>query len=65
MSVRELIKNEIDKIPEDILPEILDFIQFLELKKEKSILAKASQNLSEKSFKKIWDNDKDTIYDEL
>ena len=65
MSVRELIKNEIDKIPEDILPEILDFIQFLELKKEKSILAKACQNLSEKSFEKIWDNDRDAVYDKL
>ena len=65
MSVRELIKSEIDKIPEDILQEILDFIQFLELKKEKSILAKSCQNLSEKSFDKIWDNDEDAVYDKL
>ena len=65
MSVRELIKSEIDRIPEDILPEILDFIQFLELKKEKSILAKSCQNLSEKSFDKIWDNDEDAVYDKL
>jgi len=65
MSVREVIKNEIDRISEDILPEILDFIQFLELKKEKSILAKSCQNLSEKSFDKIWDNDEDAVYDKL
>jgi hypothetical protein len=65
MSVRELIKNEIDRIPEDILQEILDFIQFLELKKEKAILAKACQNLSEKSFDKIWNNDEDAVYDKL
>jgi hypothetical protein len=65
MSVRDLIKNEIDRIPEDILLEILDFIQFLELKKEKSILAKSCQNLSEKSFDKIWNNDEDSVYDKL
>jgi hypothetical protein len=65
MSVRELIKNEIDRIPEDILPEILDFIQFLELKKEKTILAIACQSLSKKSFEKIWDNDEDAVYDKL
>jgi len=60
-----LIKNEIDRVPEDILPEILDFIQFLELKKEKTILAKAYQSLSERSFDKIWDNDEDAVYDKL
>jgi hypothetical protein len=65
MSVRELIKNEIDRVPEDILPEIFDFIKFLELKKEKAILAKAFQSLSEKSFDKIWDNDEDAVYDKL
>jgi hypothetical protein len=65
MSVRELIKNEIDRVPEEILPEIFNFIQFLELKKEKDVLAKAFQNLSEKSFDKIWDNDEDAVYDEL
>lgn len=65
MSVRELIKNEIDKVSEDILPEILDFIQFLESKKEKNALAKACQNLSEKSFDKIWDNNEDAVYDKL
>jgi hypothetical protein len=65
ISVRELIKNEIDRVSEDILPEILDFIQFLELKKEKTILAKACQSLSERSFEKIWDNDEDAVYDKL
>ena len=65
MSVREMIKSEIDRMPDDILPEILDFIQFLEQKKEKGILAEACQNLSKKSFDKIWDNDEDAIYDEL
>ncbi|MDP3111916.1 MAG: DUF2281 domain-containing protein, partial [Thermodesulfovibrionales bacterium] len=65
MSVKEVIKKEIDKLPEDILAEVFDFIQFLESKKEKTLLTKASQKLSEVSFKKVWDNDEDAVYDRL
>ena len=38
MSVKEVIKKEIDKLPEDILAEVFDFIQFLESRKEKIFL---------------------------
>ena len=65
MSVKEIIINEIDKLPENLLAEILDFIQFLENKKEKSLFAKASQELSAASFQKIWDNEEDAVYDSL
>jgi hypothetical protein len=65
MSVKEIIKNEIDKLPENLLSEVLDFIQFLERKKERTLLAKASQKLSTTSFQKIWDNDEDAVYDSL
>ncbi|RJQ40145.1 MAG: DUF2281 domain-containing protein [Nitrospiraceae bacterium] len=65
MSVKEIIKIEIDKLPENLLAEVLDFIQFLEDKKEKSLFAKASQGLSAASFQKIWDNEEDAVYDSL
>lgn len=65
MSVKEMIKNEIDKLPENLLPEVFDFIQFLESKREKTLLAKASQELSGPSFEKIWDNPEDAVYDNL
>ena len=65
MSVKEVIKKEIDKLPEDILAEVFDFIQFLESRKEKNLLARASQKLSGVSFKKVWDNDEDAVYDRL
>ncbi|MEK6693671.1 MAG: DUF2281 domain-containing protein [Nitrospirota bacterium] len=65
MSVKEMIKNEIDKLPENLLPEVFDFIQFLESKREKTLLAKASQELSGASFGKIWDNPEDAVYDTL
>ena len=56
MSVKEMIKKEIDKLPENLLPEVFDFIQFLESKRERIMTAKASQDLSTASFQKIWDN---------
>ena len=65
MSVKDMIKNEIDKLPENLLNEVFDFIQFLENKKEKTVLIKASQELSGSSFKKIWDNEEDAVYDSL
>jgi hypothetical protein len=65
MLVKEIIKNEIDKLPENLLSEVLDFIRFLESKKERTMLAMASQELSTASFQKIWDNDEDAVYDSL
>jgi hypothetical protein len=65
MLVKELIKKEIDKLPEDILAEVFDFIQFLESKRERNLLVRSSQELSTKSFKRVWDNEEDAIYDTL
>jgi hypothetical protein len=63
MSGRDLIINEIDRLPEEFLPEILDFIKFLEVKEEHTI--HSSQVLSERIFEKIWDNAEDAAYDAL
>ena len=65
MLVKELIKKEIDKLPEDILAEVFDFIQFLESKRERNLFVRSSQELSTKSFKRVWDNEEDAIYDTL
>jgi len=65
MLVKELIKKEIDKLPEDILAEVFDFIQFLGSKMERNLLVRSSQELSTKSFKRVWDNEEDAIYDTL
>lgn len=65
MSVKEMIKNEIEKLPENVLHEVFDFIQFIENKRERTLLVKASQDLSRTSFKKIWDNEEDAVYDSL
>ncbi|MBC8554310.1 MAG: DUF2281 domain-containing protein [Candidatus Brocadiales bacterium] len=65
MTVKEMIKKEIDKLPEDILIEVLDFVRFLETKKERELLTQTSQKMSEISFERIWDNEEDSVYDKL
>ena len=65
MTVKDIIKQEVEKLPESALAEVLDFIQFLELKREKGLLAKGMQQLSQKSFDAIWSNEEDAAYDNL
>ncbi|RJP56985.1 MAG: DUF2281 domain-containing protein [Deltaproteobacteria bacterium] len=60
---KDLIKKEIDKLPEDILTEVFDFIQFLESKRESNLLAISCQELSAASFQRIWGNEEDAVYD--
>jgi hypothetical protein len=65
MSVRELIKNEIEKLPENLLEEVFDFIKFLEIKREKILLVKSAQKMSGVSFENVWNNEEDAAYDSL
>ncbi|MCK9418618.1 MAG: toxin-antitoxin system, antitoxin component, Xre family protein [Nitrospirae bacterium] len=62
MTVKDMIKNEVDRLPENILVEVYDFILFLETKKEKASLTKAYQQISEASFEKIWIKEEDAVY---
>ncbi|MDO8281027.1 MAG: toxin-antitoxin system, antitoxin component, Xre family protein [Thermodesulfovibrionia bacterium] len=65
MSVKDMIKKEVDNLPENLAAEVYDFMMFLESKGERSILVQASQSLSAPSFQKIWDNKEDAVYDSL
>ena len=65
MSVKELIKKEIDNLSEDLAEEVYNFVIFLESRREKNLFAKLSQELSTPSFQKIWDNEEVAIYDNL
>lgn len=65
MTVKDMIKKEVDNLPEHLAEEVYDFMMFLESRREKSILAQAAQSLSVSSFQKIWDNEEDAVYDSL
>lgn len=65
MSVKEMLYQEIEKLPDSLAPDIMNYIMFLENKSEKIELTKQVRTLSETSFSKIWDNEEDSIYDTL
>ncbi|MFH1051513.1 MAG: DUF2281 domain-containing protein [bacterium] len=65
MSVKELLYQEIEKLPDSFAPDIMDYIMFLENKLKKTELIRQVRTLSEASFSKIWDNEEDSIYDTL
>lgn len=65
MTAKEVLHNEIDKLPENIVCEVIDFVQFLKLKNENSSLTGHFLDLSQSSFNKVWNNPEDDIYDKL
>ena len=52
MNKKELILNEIEKVPEPLLEEILDFVHFLKTKATVEKIGTAI--VSESSLKKDW-----------
>ncbi|ELR98135.1 DUF2281 domain-containing protein [Gloeocapsa sp. PCC 73106] len=52
MTIKELILQEIENIPETLLQEVLDFIQFLQVKHQPEMLE--TMLLSESSMQKDW-----------
>jgi hypothetical protein len=52
MTIKEQLLQEIEKVPEPLLQEVLDFIQFLQNKRQQEKLEITL--LSESSLKKNW-----------
>jgi len=65
MSVKDLIKNEVDRLPESVLIQVYEFIQALEARNDSDDRVKSSMEQSAASFQRIWDNDDDAAYDNL
>ncbi len=65
MTVKDMIRKELDRLRENDLSEVLDFIRFLELKSGDQTLVNSAQRVSERSFSKVWDNEEDAVYDAL
>jgi hypothetical protein len=56
--------RKIRRLPLDKLAEVEDFVDFLEQREDRRLTQTASK-LSEKSFRKVWDNPDDAAYDQL
>ncbi|MFA6034994.1 MAG: DUF2281 domain-containing protein [Myxococcota bacterium] len=65
MTVKQAIWNEIDKMPDNLLTEVLDFVRFIENRKQAETLARSASAASQPSFDKVWDNKEDAVYDKL
>lgn len=53
MTIKEQITQELEKLPEPVLPEILDFVQFLQTKHEQRNMLEITI-MSESSLQKDW-----------
>lgn len=60
----ELIEKIRSLTPERIA-EVEDFIEFLRLRSEERELIRTASRLSEASLKRVWDNQEDSVYDQL
>ena len=65
MSVKDLIKNEVDRLPESVLIQVYEFIQALEATIDIDDHVKSSMEQSAASFQRIWEKDDDAAYDNL
>lgn len=63
MQTETLVKR-IKQLPPPKIAEVENFVDFL-YQKEEQKLVQSAMKLSENSFQKVWDNDEDSIYDEL
>jgi hypothetical protein len=62
--IHEELIEKIGNLPPERIAEVEDFVDFIAQRDEQS-LAHAAAKLSEDSFRRVWDNDEDSVYDEL
>jgi hypothetical protein len=60
----DVLVEKIKQLPPQRIAEVEDFVDFLSQREEQK-LVQSAMKLSENSFKKVWDNEEDSIYDEL
>jgi hypothetical protein len=60
----EQLIQKINSLPPERLAEVEDFVDFIAQRDERKLI-QAATKLSEESFKQVWDNEEDAVYDEL
>ena len=58
----KIIIQKIRTLSPDKVAEVLDFVDFISQRDRDSRLLKAGNKLSERAFKKVWDNTEDDVY---
>lgn len=57
--------DKLDQLPPERVAEVEDFVDFLQHKDQDRRLTQAAMQTAEPSFKKVWDNPDDAVYDAL
>jgi hypothetical protein len=60
----EKLIEKIRSLPPDRIVEVEDFVDFIALRDERR-LVEAAAKLSEGAFGRVWDNEEDSVYDQL
>jgi hypothetical protein len=60
----EQLIQKINSLPPERITEVEDFVDFIAQRDERK-LVQAATKLSEETFKQVWDNEEDAVYDEL
>ena len=62
--ISEELIEKIKSLPPERLAEVEDFVDFIAQRDERR-LVQAAAKLSEESFRQVWDNEEDSVYDQL
>jgi hypothetical protein len=62
--IHEELIEKISNLPPERIAEVEDFVDFIAQRDERG-LVQAAAKLSEDSFRQVWDNQEDSVYDEL
>ncbi len=57
--------EKIRRLPPDKAAVVEDFVDFLDRRDDEGRLSLAATRLSERAFRRVWDNPEDAIYDQL
>lgn len=57
--------EKLDQLPPERVAEVEDFVDFLQQKDQQRHLTQAATQMAESSFRKVWDNPDDAVYDAL
>ena len=62
--IEQAILEKLKQLPPERLAEVEDFVEFLRQREDRQV-TRAAADLSEKAFKRVWDNPTDAAYDRL
>jgi len=60
-----MLIDKLDQLPPERVAEVEDFVDFLRHKDQDWCLTQAAMQTAAPSFKKVWDNPDDAVYDAL